>query len=310
MRDLYHVFRLTSRNNSLASQYPGLTAEQVSRIFTNFTTDDLDFCLHWVSEPTSTLGSSIVDISGQEPTVQGMHFIIGINLSVQQSPISPHSKFRTEATEATARVMYAETARLNQLLKDSLLKNKNHKDISPVRVILKAKKSEWKWNFATNGFLVVPVDVQVVNCSWNTHVKFELHMLPTEEQTAGDEEDNPQGPSDFVWSGVTSAKGYLGPGEDSSITMTVTFLRGGVFNINRWKLLVTADHEGAAMGGRRTGVEKTSALDVGEAAVAEGLNPVPILGEGDGAAEDDSKSGYLQTPVFGQYMVVLGETDS
>ncbi|KXS12345.1 hypothetical protein M427DRAFT_34891 [Gonapodya prolifera JEL478] len=168
-------------------------------------------------------------------------------------------------------------------------------------------------------------------------------MLPTEDPTGDDDDQDVHfTPSDVVWSSVAGATGYLGPGDDTNVHMTATFFHGGVFIINRWRLNVSIDHAGAAMGGRRAvgfGVWEvgsirdgggvageirgpgerprerlearrgTSVVNVGDVAATEGaadVNEGTTAGqvENDDGGGGSAREGYVPTPMIGHYVPV------
>jgi len=90
--------------------------------------DDVDLSLFW-------------DIP--ELGKQGHHYIIGINLSLQP-PLHLHN---LTASFNTTRALFEQTAREKAALTTSLLKMR-HKDISPLRIMINAKK-QYEQSFVT-----------------------------------------------------------------------------------------------------------------------------------------------------------------
>lgn len=66
---------------------------------------------------------------------QGHHYIIGVNLGIQQNPFQGNS---TELLNQQNRTMFEATAKERAMLINSLTRNRVIKDESPVKVLVSA----------------------------------------------------------------------------------------------------------------------------------------------------------------------------
>ena len=106
--------RVQWRSNTLINQFPFISSNKYQNIFTLYNTNDVDLALYW----------SIPSLQRQ-----GHHYIVGINLGVQQNPFQGLS-----ISSAPNRALFEQTIRERTLLLNSLSKNKNFKDDSPLKL--------------------------------------------------------------------------------------------------------------------------------------------------------------------------------
>jgi len=106
--------RVQWRSNTLINQFPFISSNKHQNIFTLYNTNDVDLALYW----------SIPSLQRQ-----GHHYIVGINLGVQQNPFQGLS-----ISSAPNRALFEQTIRERNLLLNSLSKNKSFKDDSPLKL--------------------------------------------------------------------------------------------------------------------------------------------------------------------------------
>ena len=108
--------RIQWRYNTLINQFPFIPSNKYGNIFTLYNTNDVDLALYW-NIPSSQR--------------QGHHYIVGINLGVQQNPFQG-----LNTSSAPNRALFEQTIRERALLLNSLSKNKNFKDDSPLKLVI------------------------------------------------------------------------------------------------------------------------------------------------------------------------------
>jgi len=109
--------RVQWRSNTLINQFPFISSNKYQNIFTLYNTNDVDLALYW----------SIPSLQRQ-----GHHYIVGINLGVQQNPFQGLNI----SSSASNRALFEQTVRERNLLLNSLTKNKNFKDDSPLKLVI------------------------------------------------------------------------------------------------------------------------------------------------------------------------------
>jgi hypothetical protein len=124
-----HTFSTTSRmlwrTNTLATQFPSISAKQQKTTFTLYESNDIDLTLFWEIPKRVDSAMSIR---------RGHHYIIGINLAVPQNP------FQGKLLSKTApRVMFEATAKERLQLVNNLTRNRAFKDESPVKIMVKCQ---------------------------------------------------------------------------------------------------------------------------------------------------------------------------
>ncbi|RUP46788.1 ER-golgi trafficking TRAPP I complex 85 kDa subunit-domain-containing protein [Jimgerdemannia flammicorona] len=245
-------FALTSRmqwrSASLTMQFPStLLAKRPRNYFTLYGANDIDLALYW-----------------RIPNMQrhGHHYIIGINLAVQQNPFQG-SRALLEATAAPTRAMYEATTKERAVLVNSLTKNKYFKDESPVKVMVRCADVH-AFDFTKSGLCIVPVLISIKNCAWNKTVNFSLEMLAWNNGNTSLQTGATRGPHyksttnvfPFHWSGATLRNGTLVPDATNHITVHACFQQAGVYDVNRWRLTINyANEDGATNVGAGASVE-------------------------------------------------------
>ncbi|CAO3682429.1 unnamed protein product [Rhizopus microsporus] len=221
--------RMHWRLGNLENQFPNISKEKYSQLFTLYNSGDVDLAIYW----------NIPNMKRQ-----GHHYIIGVNLGIQQNPFQGNS---TELLNQQNRTMFEATAKERAMLINSLTRNRVIKDESPVKVLVSApdKKAH---NFDNEGLLKVPVCLTLMNCSWNRTSRYTLELLSWSKT---DQKNTNSGKSylsiyPFHWNGSTVFTGSLQPEERKDIQVFAVFQLPGVYDINRWKLTVrTDDKEGS-----------------------------------------------------------------
>jgi hypothetical protein len=117
--------RVQWRSNTLLNQFPFISSNKYQNIFTLYNTNDVDLALYW------NISSVSSDVSSTPLQRQGHHYIVGINLGVQQNPFQGLSIY-----SAPNRALFEQTIRERALLLNSLSKNKNFKDDSPLKLVI------------------------------------------------------------------------------------------------------------------------------------------------------------------------------
>ncbi|KAL7316394.1 hypothetical protein PS15m_005491 [Mucor circinelloides] len=215
--------RMYWRQGSLEAQFPNISKEKYSHLFTLYNSGDVDLTLYW-------------DIPQMKR--HGHHYIIGVNLGVQQNPFQGNF---SDLAGKESRSLFEATAKERALLVSSLTRNRALKDESPIKLKISSPDQQ-AHDFDKEGLLKVPILVSISNCSWNRSSKYTLELLPSSkpEKTskAGSFNIFP-----FHWTGSTVFSGTLKPEEKLDIQVFATFQLPGVYDINRWKLTVRTDEK-------------------------------------------------------------------
>ncbi|KAG0259994.1 Trafficking protein particle complex 8 [Mortierella polycephala] len=246
MKYFSRASRLGWRQGSLISQFASIPATVDHRhLFSVYGTNDFDLALFW---------------SIPKMNRRGHHYIIGINLGVQQNPfqsIDPVDELdgEGEETETARRALYEQTMRDQAALVQALTMNPHFRDESPVKVSIRSEDSV-KHDFTQSRLCSTPVKVVIKNCSWNKHIAYTVDMLsskdpmvpqsmpgsidyPAHGTNARMDSTNPHmNAHPFFWSGPTFSTGYLEPLAEVEIVLMVCFTQYGVYDINRWRLAV------------------------------------------------------------------------
>ncbi|OBZ86491.1 Trafficking protein particle complex subunit 8, partial [Choanephora cucurbitarum] len=218
--------RMHWRQTNLESQFPNISQERYHSLFTLYNSGDIDLALYW-------------DIPQMKR--HGHHYIIGVNLGVQQNPFQgTHADLMNKNSNRT---MFEATAKERSTLINSLTRNKHLKDESPIKLMVSSPDKKTH-DFENEGLLKVPVSIQLRNCSWNRTSKYTLELLPWSSDSKS--KDNASKPSTFNiypfhWTGSTVFSGILKPEEFVDIQALATLHLPGVYDINRWKLTVRTD---------------------------------------------------------------------
>ncbi|KAG0255917.1 Trafficking protein particle complex 8 [Actinomortierella ambigua] len=260
LRYLSQASRLGWRHGALAAQFSMIpsTVER-KHLFTVYGTNDIDLALFW----------NIPKLNRR-----GHHYIIGINLGVQQNPYQPMPAANSvsygaalgedddeddddEEKVAARRALYDQTMREQVALVKALTNNPHFRDESPVKILLRSADVVAHGSYATSRLCHTPVRVLVKNCSWNKHIEFTLEMLSSEDPmvphprgtaagTGGggalpaiSSTTNPHvNAQPFFWSGPTITTSYLEPLQETEVVVLACFTAFGVYDINRWRLSV------------------------------------------------------------------------
>lgn len=108
------------RLGNLENQFPNISKEKYNQLFTLYNSGDVDLAIYW----------NIPNMKRQ-----GHHYIIGVNLGIQQNPFQGNS---TELMNQQNRTMFEATAKERAMLINSLTRNRVIKDESPVKVLVSA----------------------------------------------------------------------------------------------------------------------------------------------------------------------------
>ncbi|KAG1145052.1 hypothetical protein G6F37_002893 [Rhizopus arrhizus] len=215
--------RMHWRQGNLDGQFPNISKEKYSNLFTLYNSEDVDLTIYW---------------NIPQMKRQGHHYIIGVNLGIQQNPFQGNS---SEVMNQQSRTMFEATAKERTALINSFTRNRAIKDESPVKILVSApdKKSH---DFEKEGLLKVPICLSLMNCSWNRTSKYTLELLPwskTDQKNTNSKAYLNIYP--FHWNGSTIFTGTLNPEERKDIEVFAIFQLPGVYDINRWKLTVRTD---------------------------------------------------------------------
>lgn len=104
------------RQSNLEGQFPNISLDNYPKLFTLYNTGDIDLSLYW-------------DIP--EMKRHGHHYIIGVNLGVQQNPFQGDL-----VKQGTNRTMFEATAKERAILIQSLTRNRVIKDESPIKLMV------------------------------------------------------------------------------------------------------------------------------------------------------------------------------
>ncbi|KAF9096380.1 Trafficking protein particle complex 8 [Mortierella sp. AD031] len=240
--------RLGWRQTSLTAQFASIPAAVDRRhLFSVYGSNDIDLALFWNIPKMNR---------------RGHHYIIGINLGVQQNPfqpIDPADDLDGEGgeTETARRALYEQTMRDQAALVQALTMNPQFRDDSPVKIWMRSEDLI-KHDFSQTRLCNTPIKVMIKNCSWNKHIGYTLEMLSSKDPVVPQKAPgliDPQ-PSQgaaaaladstnphvnahpFFWSGPTFSTGYLEPLAEVEIVLMACFTQYGVYDINRWRLAV------------------------------------------------------------------------
>ncbi|CAG8680954.1 5916_t:CDS:2, partial [Dentiscutata heterogama] len=167
---------------------------------------------------------------------QGHHYIIGINLGVQQNPFLSQN-----VASIQSKALFEQTIRERNALINSLLKNKNFKDESPLKLVTQCA-DVYEHDFRNRSFCVVPIKISVKNCSWNRRIGYTLEMLSSDRNEASRSTLHKSVyPTAFQWTGPTSKYSILSANEEQTYIFKACFVRPGVYDVNRWRLTVNFD---------------------------------------------------------------------
>jgi hypothetical protein len=113
------------RQGNLDGQFPNISKEKYSNLFTLYNSEDVDLTIYW---------------NIPQMKRQGHHYIIGVNLGIQQNPFQGNS---SEVMNQQSRTMFEATAKERAALINSFTRNRAIKDESPVKILVSApdKKS-------------------------------------------------------------------------------------------------------------------------------------------------------------------------
>ncbi|KAF9909923.1 Trafficking protein particle complex 8 [Linnemannia zychae] len=241
--------RLGWRQASLTAQFTSIPAAVDRRhLFSVYGSNDIDLALFWNIPKMNR---------------RGHHYIIGINLGVQQNPfqpIDPADDLDGEGgeTETARRALYEQTMRDQAALVHALTINPQFRDDSPVKIWIRSDDAV-PHDFSQSRLCNTPVKVMIKNCSWNKHIAYTLEMLSSKDPmvpqkapgsidnqpsqggaaAAAADSTNPHvNAHPFFWSGPTFSTGYLEPLAEVEIVLMACFTQYGVYDINRWRLAV------------------------------------------------------------------------
>ncbi|KAG9298934.1 hypothetical protein G9A89_015956 [Geosiphon pyriformis] len=222
--------RVQWRINTLINQFPAVSPKLHQEIFTLYTTNDVDLSLYW----------NIPNLQRQ-----GHHYIIGINLGLQQNPFQVKDLLSITPPN---RALFEQTFRERTLLINSLLKNKHFKDESPLKLSLKCADIHHH-DFWTKCLCVLPIIILIKNCSWSKHVNFNLELLSFDENAlVRSVSQKSLHTNIFHWTGTTYKYGLLSPKEEFKIVAKACFTQPGIYDLNRWRLTVDLDATGTSEG--------------------------------------------------------------
>ncbi|KAI1286568.1 hypothetical protein EDD11_000231 [Mortierella claussenii] len=159
---------------------------------------------------------------------RGHHYIIGINLAVQQNPFQPIDPVdevdadgnSLEETETARRALYEQTMRDQAALVQALTMNPHFRDESPVKISMKSEDAV-QHDFGQTRLCSTPVKMVIKNCSWNKHMAYTLEMLSSKDSMvpqktaasgAGGALDHPSsnaGPGNMAGGAATAAAAIL-----------------------------------------------------------------------------------------------------
>lgn len=106
------------RQTNLEGQFPNISEERYSTLFTLFNSGDVDLTLYW---------------NIPQMKRHGHHYIIGVNLGVQQNPFQGTTDL---VGKQNTRTMFEATVKERALLVNSLTRNRALKDESPIKLMV------------------------------------------------------------------------------------------------------------------------------------------------------------------------------
>ncbi|KAF8977179.1 Trafficking protein particle complex 8 [Entomortierella lignicola] len=246
LRYFSRASRLGWRQGSLKTQFSSIPANIDRRnLFSVYGSNDIDLALFWNIPKMNR---------------RGHHYIIGINLGVQQNPFQPIDPTddldgEGEETETARRALYEQTMRDQAALVQALTMNPHFRDESPVKISMRSEDSV-QHDFTQERLCSTLVKVTIKNCSWNKHIAYTLEMLSSKDpmvpqKAPGFIDHPPQGAAaildstnphvnarPFFWSGPTFSTGHLEPLAEVEIVYLASFTYYGIYDINRWRLAV------------------------------------------------------------------------
>lgn len=305
LKYLSQASRLGWRQGALAAQFSMIPSSiERKHLFSVYGTNDIDLALFW----------SIPKLNRR-----GHHYIIGINLGVQQNPYQPVPAVSygtaadgedgddDEEKVAASRALYEQTMRDQVALVNALTNNPHFRDESPVKISLRSADEIKHASFEDSKLRHTPVRVLIKNCSWNKHIEFTLEMLSSEDPmvphrasaaSAGAppqlSNTNPHvNAHPFFWSGPTITTSYLEPLQEIELVVLACFTAYGVYDINRWRLSVqVVKPMKKKRGAQRKNAEGLADLDEERYSL-----PPPPLPQSIG-------KGFMQMPNLAHYLTV------
>lgn len=216
VRGFTMISRQEWRRQYLENTYSLLSRDQLIRIFGLYQADDIDISLFW---QLPDLGRS------------GNHFILGINLAPSCSPLQT-SSISSQAMNRGA-ALFEQTNREKVALLNSIVKNRHIPDEPHLKYFLtipNIQKDSITHDFASQPFLILPIQMHLLNTSWSSKVQYELQLLSSEENNSG---------AEFLWTGRFYFSGELEPAEHTVVDLSVRILKPGVYDLNSgWQLLI------------------------------------------------------------------------
>ena len=156
-RTFSQICRSRSRLIALHQQYPTMSKEQLTGMFSLYWSDDIDIACFYECP------------SG----IHGHITITGLTLSLE-SPLPIESWFSgLDAKALAGRALFERTFRERKELVDSLVKNKLS-DSSPVRLILNCNPQV---GIGADGFVLVPVQVSIGNTSCTHEAQYNFEAV-------------------------------------------------------------------------------------------------------------------------------------
>jgi len=138
--------------------------------------------------------------------------------------------------------LFEQTIRERALLLNSLSKNKNFKDDSPLKLVIQCMDI-YEHDFEFQSFCIVPITISIKNCSWNKKIGFTLEMISPDQNETNRSNAFHKAitPMIFHWMGSTFEYATLSANEEQTFVVKACFIRSGVYDINRWRLTVKYD---------------------------------------------------------------------
>ncbi|KAF9957135.1 Trafficking protein particle complex 8 [Modicella reniformis] len=194
LKHFNRVSRLGWRQTSLNTQFSFLpTTVDHQHLFSVYGINDIDLALFWNIPKMNR---------------RGHHYIIGINLSVQQNPFQPIDSALSfssgapdgegndgdrnrngkgddndedeEEMETARRALFEQTMRDRAALVKALTMNPQFRDESPVKISMRSEDAI-QHDFSQTKLCSIPVKVVIKNCSWNKHIGYTFEMLSSKD---------------------------------------------------------------------------------------------------------------------------------
>lgn len=127
--------RMYWRQGSLETQFPNISRDKYGHLFTLYNSGDVDLTLYW-------------DIPQMKR--HGHHYIIGVNLGVQQNPFQGNS---SDLVGKESRSLFEATAKERALLVSSLTRNRALKDESPIKLKISSPDQQ-AHDFDKEGYVI------------------------------------------------------------------------------------------------------------------------------------------------------------